>query len=217
MLPFAPAVQTLGRAGARQAVGDRAAIGLEAGVLAGPERRARRQRQEMGQEVADLVHQIDAQVLVLDLGVDVHAADHLAPGQHLQVIGQDPVALLVGALLVGPGREGMGRGGHDRHAVPARSFGHGPPQPFELGARGSDLAADRRADLDLRLQQLVGHLLPERLAAVGHELRRGRADQFAAHRVDQEVLLLDAQPQAGSSGRHGGSPAGGRGPVQLEP
>ena len=93
---------------------------LEAGILAAPERRAGRQRQQVRQEVADLVHQVDAQVLVLDRGMDVHAADHLAPGQQPEVVGQRLVALLLGAALVGPGRDGVGRGGDDRHAVLAR-------------------------------------------------------------------------------------------------
>ena len=71
----------------------------------------------MGEEVAHLVHQIDAQIGVFDPGMDMHAANHHAAGDHPEVLGHDLVAILVGGLLLPPQREGVGGGGHDRGAV----------------------------------------------------------------------------------------------------
>ena len=51
-----PRAELLREPGARQRLPHRQAVALEAGVAPLPERRRGRQGQQMGQEVADLVH-----------------------------------------------------------------------------------------------------------------------------------------------------------------
>ena len=157
----------------------------------------------MRQEVGRLVHQVDAQLVVLDPGVDVHAADHHALRQRLHVAAEDDVALLVDPALVAPVGERVGRGGDHRHAELRGGPGDRGAQLGELVARLRDVAADAGADLDLRLQQLVGDALAEALAAARHEALGRRGDEVAALRVDQEVLLLDAERERWGRKRHG--------------
>src|SRR5262249_26238003 len=61
---LAPALEALGDAGPRQPVEDADAVEHEAGVLAAPEGRGGGEREEMRQEVADLVHEVDAKIVV---------------------------------------------------------------------------------------------------------------------------------------------------------
>jgi hypothetical protein len=81
----------------------------------------------MGEEVADLVHQVDAKVGVADLDVDVHPADHQAVRHHLQVGGEHLVAIPVGGELLPPQGEGVGGGGDDRRPVVGRRSRHRAP------------------------------------------------------------------------------------------
>jgi hypothetical protein len=60
------------------------------------------------EHVPDLVHQVDAQVLVLDPDVDVHAADHQLAGHHLEVSGEPLIPGLFCRFLLHPIGEGVG-------------------------------------------------------------------------------------------------------------
>ena len=72
----------------------------------------------------------------------------------------------------------------------------------QLRAGGGDVAADRGADLDLRLQQLAASTWSPRAAlAGGHEAGVGRGYQLAVVGIDEEVFLLDAQRQGWASAR----------------
>ena len=65
----------LADAGAHHCVEHRQAITAQAGVLPFPERRGTTQGQQVGQEVIELVHQVDAQFIIRNTDVDVHPAD----------------------------------------------------------------------------------------------------------------------------------------------
>ena len=71
----------------------------------------------MGKEIADLVHEVDAQIRVLDPGMNVHAANHHATGDHAEVLGHDLVTITIGGLLLPPQGKGMGRRGDDGGTV----------------------------------------------------------------------------------------------------
>ena len=109
----------------------------------------------MRHEVADLAHQVDAQVRVLDPGMDVHAADRHPPRQALVLGAEDAVAVHVHRHLLAPVRPGVGRGGDHPHPELARGLGDGGAQLAELAPRLADRGADAGADLDLALQELV--------------------------------------------------------------
>ena len=68
----------------------------------------------MGEEVDGLVHQVDAQLRVLDGDVHVHAARQQALRDQAQVLGDLRVAGGGGVLLVLPAPERMGGGGDER-------------------------------------------------------------------------------------------------------
>ena len=61
----------------------------------------------MRHEVADLVHQVDAQIEVLDPGMDMHPTDCHPPRQAAVLRAEDAIALHVHRLLVTPMRPGM--------------------------------------------------------------------------------------------------------------
>src|SRR5215472_6169471 len=96
---LAPARKALGRAGAWQLVEDGEAIRFEPGVLALPERRGGRHCQQVRQEIGGLVQQIDAQLIVEDADMHMHAADRKAPPDTLQISLEGPVSSALGSLL----------------------------------------------------------------------------------------------------------------------
>ena len=114
-----------GQARARQLLVGGEAVALEAGVLAFRERRGGRQHQQVRQEIARLVHEVDAQLVVLDADVHVHAADDEPAADAGEVAGDRLVAVALGRLLRAPAREGVGGGGDRREAVLGRQLGHG--------------------------------------------------------------------------------------------
>src|SRR5262249_20308377 len=86
-------------AGARQLVEHREPVGFEPGLDALPERRGGREREQMRQEIGGLTKQVDAQIVVLDADMDMHARNHEPSPDLLEVVGNHIVALLVGVLL----------------------------------------------------------------------------------------------------------------------
>ena len=68
----------------------------------------------MRQEIGRLAEQVDAQILVLDADMHMHAADHQPPRHVLEIAREHVVALLVGVLLARPFGEGVGGGGDRR-------------------------------------------------------------------------------------------------------
>jgi len=110
----------------------------------------------VGHEIADLAHQVDAQVGVLDAGVDVHAADCHAAGEALVLGAEDAIAVHVDRDLLAPVRPGVGRGGDHPHAEFACGLGNRLAELANFGTGVSNAVADAGADLDLALEELVG-------------------------------------------------------------
>ena len=134
-LILAPAVELLGQPGARQLVEHGDAVGHEAGVGAAPEGRGGRKCEQMRKHIAHLAHEVDAQVVVRDPDVDMHAADDETPAHALEVAREGLVARLGGRTLAPPMGEGMGRGGHDGKAMALRDLGDRTPQMGKLAPR----------------------------------------------------------------------------------
>ena len=156
----------------------------------------------MRQEVAHLIHQIDAQVVVLDPDMYMHATDQQPPGHGLQIAGQGLIAVLVDKLLLLPSREGMGRGGDGRQAVVIRHLGDRGPKIGEVIARLAHGGAGMGADLDLGAQKFRRYpALQHGRALTQHGL--GRLDgEIAAGLVDEEVFLFYADGQRWWVERH---------------
>ena len=77
-LEVGPARERVGDVRARELVEHLAAIRLQAGVHAEPERRVGREREQVRQEVAHLVHQVNAGLAILDADVHVQTEDQVA-------------------------------------------------------------------------------------------------------------------------------------------
>jgi len=143
-------------------------------------------------EVARLVHEVDAQLIVLDADVHVHAADDESPAHPGKVACDGLVAVALGGLLRAPTRKRV-RGGGDRgEAVLVRQPRHRHPQIRQFPTRFARRPVHAGADLDLRFQELARDpLLQCRLRGIEQRLRHV-AHQIAARLIDEEVLLLDA-------------------------
>ena len=203
LLVLAEAHIGFGDAGARQLVEDGQPIGLQVGHLALPERRRRGQHQEMGQEVADLVHQIDAEIRVLDADMDMHGADQQPPHRHADILLELLVALPLRGLLGLPGGKGMGRGGDHLGAMGTGDLADAAAQADQVVTGLGDAAADRRPDLDLGPHELGRHPRTKPALALGHDVVGRVGDEIACHRVDEKVFLLDTDGELRCHIRHG--------------
>ena len=195
-LVVAPTAEFLRKAGARQAGEDRQAETVKPRVVAFPERRGHAQRQQMGQEIAKLVHQIHPQVLVLDPHVDMHAANQHAAGGGLHFLLQGHIALRRGLLLVAPQSRGMGGRRDDAHS---ELLGHGvdlAPLPGQFAAHFRNAPAHLGGRFHLRAHQLVDDLAGHLLLAGGHEPVGRIHRQLEGFGIDEEVLLFHAQREA---------------------
>ncbi|MNL41779.1 hypothetical protein D3C87_1642030 [compost metagenome] len=163
---------------------------LEAGGAAEPEGARAADRQQVGQEVAGLVDQVDGQVLVLDAHVDVHAEDQVGAGHVLQVVDQHLVAVLVGDVLGLPVAEGVGARGHDLEAVLLGQAGDRRAQLHDVLGGLGDVGADVGADLDDRLVHLGLDALAEDHAPL-FEHDRDVTAKLPRLGIDDLVLFLD--------------------------
>jgi len=78
-----------------------------------PERRGGCERDEDRQIRQHARHHIDARVGIRQLDMDVQAAQHAAPADHLQIVHDCVVALCLGLLRLAPGGSGMRARGED--------------------------------------------------------------------------------------------------------
>jgi len=128
--------------------------------------------------------------------MDMHAADHQAARDALEVLVEPAVAFALGMLLVLRPRRRMGRGGDRRHAELAGELGHGPAQFQKLGARRGGVLADPGLDLDLGAQEFRADPRAEPALAALQQFGRQGADQLPGLQIDEQVLLLDPQREA---------------------
>ncbi len=150
----AAALETLRQAGPGQRVEDRQPVGPQARIEALPEGGRRAEREQVWQEVAHLVHQVDAQLLVLDADVDMHSTNQQPARRRLHFCRQVLIALQPSVMLLGPVAERMGRCRDRAQAFPTRRLDHDPTQPRQVLAGLLDRPANAGTDLDLRTQQL---------------------------------------------------------------
>ena len=150
--------------------------------------------------------QIDAQLVVLDADVHVHAADDEPAADAGEVLGNGPVAFAVGRLLDAPARKGMGRGGDGCQVVLA---GHLRLPSRRSSANSAPAAPGLRCTLvptsicDFRNSRATWS--PSALlAAFEQQLCRHLAHEIAAGTVDEEVFLLDADGEGWVLQGHGG-------------
>ncbi len=192
MVVFCSRVETIGDARPGQFRENDAPVGLEPGIVAHPERRRGGKGQDVGHEVADLVHGVDTQLPVGYADVDVHAEDQQPAGDVLKIGDQASVPVFFRNFLFLPAREGMGAGGHDPVAALLRDLANHASEPGHLAAHFLDVPAHFGTHLHLGLQEFGLDLVPENPLSLLQKLGDvGR--QFTGLGVDDLVLLFDAQ------------------------
>src|SRR5690606_23567567 len=100
----------------------------------------------MREEVAHLVHEVDAQLVILDRHVHVHAADDQAAADALHFLGEVLISLLFRRRLVEVVSERMRRGGNGGTSEVRRDLPDRAAQGGQMPARLPKRAAGWRAD-----------------------------------------------------------------------
>ena len=202
VLVLAPRAEVIGHAGARKAPEDRRAVRLQAGVAAQPEGRAGRERQQVRQEVARRVHDVDRGRAVRHRDVHVHAEDEQRSRQLLQLLDDVLVALAWRDDLIDPARERVRARRRHRQAgaIGGRAQLGADLQHLVLRA-GSTSSQMFVPELHDRLVHLALHLIAQRRRSGREQLRDVRA-QLPGRRVDDLELLLDADREPVRHGVH---------------
>ena len=164
-----------------------------------PEGRTGRKREQVWQEIAQLILNVDQQVELLGrrakADMHVHAEDQHLPRYLLHIIFQILITFARVGFLLFPFGEGVRAGGQDAVAVALGHRIHLAAQAHQFHSRFLHIAADGAADLDLRLHEfrldLVANLAD---AFVVQQLLHHRR-QFAGFGVDQLVFFFDADRQ----------------------
>ena len=194
-LVFPVTGELFGDAGAHQGIEHRQAIAQQAGVFPFPEWRRATQGQQVRQEVIELVHQVDAQLIIRNPDVDVHAADQQAPGRSLHIVLQDIVAFLRRRQLLMPAAERMGGSGDGGETVAVGNLDDRASQRGKVGTGLGDSSAWPGAHLDLGTQEFRGDLpSAQRRAFLHHGAGRVIA-QVPRRFIHQQVFFLDADAE----------------------
>src|ERR1041384_1252370 len=111
ILKLRPALIGVGNVGAREFVENLTAVRTQAGFHSKPERRVRRKSEQVRQEKACTVHELNGGLTGLDSNVDVETEDQVGAGNHLQILHDGAVAFIRIDLLLAPEGEWMGAAG----------------------------------------------------------------------------------------------------------
>ena len=122
----------------------------------------------------------------------VHAAQHVAVTDHLQVIHDGAVALFLGDDLLRPKRQRKCAHGGEPQLVLGRGVAERAAIVHEMIARFLHGATRRRRDLDLRLQHFRHDAVAEPLADEAEEFFVDAAHGPARFGVEHEVFLFHA-------------------------
>ena len=144
----------------------------------------------------ELVHQVDAELVVVDPDVDVQATQIIMRRAAPCISSRRDVAFLVRALLAGGGREGMRRCGDGREAEATGCLDHGRRSCGQLLPRFGDVAADRCRE-HLR-QGTRGRHAPPSVHSAPCEAPGWIARYGPGLAVDEQVFLLDTRLSGGS-------------------
>lgn len=123
----------------------------------------------------------------------MHPADHLAAREHLQVTRHLTIARGLGGVLLGPFGRRVGARRQDAEIMLEGEILQSLAAPHQLQPGIMHVAAGRRGDLDLRLQQFAGDVLAQCLPGLVEELGRHGFLDGACLALEHEILLLDTE------------------------
>ena len=181
------------RAGAWEGREDDLPARREPRRLAPPEGRARGEREERREVGQEPVDDLDRLVGIVDRHVDVHPEDQLAPRDVLELVDERVVAVLGRDALALEEAERVRPGRADAQALAVRDVADIAPQRRQLPHHVGRRPAHRRRDLEHRLHQLRVDPVRELVALDGVEDGIDVLDEVEALRVEEHVLLLDAE------------------------
>src|SRR5215471_2973513 len=194
-------VEGLRDGGTGEAVEDLRPEALQPAVAPQPEGGVRREGEQVREEVADLVEDLERRAPVLDADVDVEAENQVGAREHLHLLDDAVVARVGKDLLVGPVGEGVRPGGGHAHAGLRREANHLGAHLGDVAPDLGDVAADAGPQLDDRLVHLgLDPLLQDPLSLLQDLLNVGL--ELAGLRIDDLELFLDPEGEGGSFG-HG--------------
>ena len=181
------------RPGAREGGEDHLAAGREPGGLAAPERGAGREGQELGEVDEQRADHVDRLVRVVHGDVDVAAEDELAAGDVLELVDEVAVAVARGDALPLEEAERVRAGRSHAQVVARGRLGDVRAQPAQLAVDVGRGLADRRRDLEDGLHQLRADVAVELAVLRCSEHGVHVLDEVERLRVEEHVLLLDAE------------------------
>ncbi len=135
--------EAVGEVGARKVFEDLGAVALVAGLHAEPEGRVGGEREDVGEEVAERVHDADGGFAVFDADVDVEAEDEIGAGDELEVFDDLGVAGIGIDLLDAPVGEGVSGSGDEEEVVLLGEGDHVAAEVEEVLLRVLDVACRR--------------------------------------------------------------------------
>ncbi len=165
----------------------------EPGLLAAPEGRVGREREQVGEVREHPVQDDDRLLRPVDGDVHVHAEDQLATGDVLELVDERAVAVARGDPLPLEQAERVRAGRADPELLPPGHLGHVGAQPPQLAVHVRRRVADGRGDLEHGLHELRRDALDELLLVDPREHRVDVLHEVERLRVEEHVLLLDAQ------------------------
>ena len=176
---------------------DLRARGVQSRVHALGERGARRERQELGEEVSHRRDDRDGAISTLDRDMDVEPERVVAPDDVPEELVVSPVVRRVDDALFLPVRPGVGpgRAEHEPHRLDQRL----QLRPT-LGDRGRNVRERlllARSDLDFRGDELADEVLLERGAARGCVDVLEAVREVEGLRIEDRELLLDGDGEVG--------------------
>ena len=181
--------------GARHAREDRGARGGEPGGLAAPERRARREREQHRQLRQQALHHVHREVGLGHGDVHVHAEHELAARDVLELLDEPAVAVARRDALILGARERVCPGAGEPQPERLDGSRDAAPDGLEIAAQLVHIPAHDGRDLERALHQLRMRAPVERpIRELLGDLVEARRE-LEARRVEQHVLLLDAQRQ----------------------
>jgi len=192
ILEFGVAGEGVGDACAGEVFEDFGAVALVTGVEAEPEGGVGGERHDVGQEVAERVHDADGGFAIFNADMHMQAEDEVGAGNELQIFDDLVIARVRVDLLAAPIGEGMGCAGDEGEVVLFGEANHLAAQVVEVFAGLVDVFADAGTDLDDGLVHFGLDALFEAHSTLGEHFRGDVRAQVAGDRVDGLVFLFNA-------------------------
>ncbi len=126
----------------------------------------------MRHEIRDLIHQVDAQIVVVDAHVYVHSANHHPARRGLHLAGESVELLLLRVQLPRGTRERMRRGCYGGQPVILGKIDDHAAQPREIGSHFGNRVANASAHFELRTQEFRADLAVAAVCTFAQQLVR---------------------------------------------